>query len=158
MTTWQNLLKKSNKCFYKMTIDDIQREIIDEFSDFEEWMDKYSYLIDLGKDLLLIDEAHKTEAQLITGCQSNVWINAEFKDGKVYFVADSDAIITKGMVSLLIRVYSGQTPEDIINTEPYFIKAIGLDQHLSPTRNNGLASMVKQIKLYALAFQAKNKS
>lgn len=141
-----------------MTIDEIQKEIIEEFSVFDEWMDKYSYLIDLGKDLPLIDDEHKTDSQLITGCQSNVWLNAEYKDGKIHFVADSDAIITKGMVSLLIRVYSGQTPEDIINTEPYFIEKIGLDQHLSPTRSNGLASMVKQMKLYALAFQAKNNS
>ncbi|GAB4297497.1 MAG: SufE family protein [Marinilabiliales bacterium] len=139
-----------------MDINQIQKEIIDEFSVFDEWMDKYAYLIELGKEIPKLDEKLKTNERLISGCQSNVWITAEYKDGKVYFTADSDAIITKGLVSLLIRVYSGQTPDDIINTDPYFIKEIGLDNHLSPTRNNGLASMVKQIKLYALAYKAKN--
>lgn len=139
-----------------MDINQIQKEIIDEFSVFDEWMDKYAYLIELGKEIPKLDEKLKTNERLISGCQSNVWITAEYKDGKVYFTADSDAIITKGLVSLLIRVYSGQTPDDIINTDPYFIKEIGLDNHLSPTRNNGLASMVKQMKLYALGYKAKN--
>ncbi len=138
------------------TIDEIQKEIIDEFALFEEWMDKYEYIIELGKSLPIIKEEYKTEENLIKGCQSRVWLHAEFKDGKIIFTADSDAIITKGIISLLIRVLNNQTPQEILNTELNFINEIGLSSHLSPTRSNGLLSMVKQMKLYALAFLGKN--
>lgn len=129
-----------------MTIQDIQAEIIGEFSAFEEWMDKYEYLIDLGKSLPIIPEAGKTEDHLIKGCQSRVWLESEIKDGKLYFTADSDAIITKGIISLLIRVYNGRTPEEILNSDDEFIKAIGLMENLSPTRANGLVSMLERIR------------
>ena len=135
-----------------MTIQEIEQQIIDEFANFDEWIDKYAYIIDLGKDCPVIDEKDKTEANLIKGCQSRVWVSCEYRDGKVYFKADSDAVITKGIISLLIRVYSGQTPQDILDNEPVFIDQIGLKEHLSPTRSNGLTSMLKQIKMYALAF------
>jgi cysteine desulfuration protein SufE len=120
-------------------------------------MDKYNYIIELGKSLPLIDPKYKTEQYLITGCQSQVWLHAEYKDGKVIYTADSDAVITKGIINLLIRVLSNQTPEAIINTQLTYIDEIGLKDHLSPTRSNGLASMIKQMKMYALAFQIKNK-
>lgn len=138
-----------------MTINEIQDGIIEDFSVFEDWMDKYAYLIELGSELPAFDEAHRTDSNLIKGCQSKVWFNAEFVDGKIVFTADSDAIITKGIASLLIKVMSNQTPEDILNADLYFIEKIGLTQHLSPTRSNGLLSMVKQIKIYALAYSKK---
>ena len=138
-----------------MTISDIEQKIINEFSIFEDWMDKYNYLIDMGRTLPIIDEKYKTDQYLISGCQSRVWLSAEMKDGKVNFKADSDAVITKGIVNLLIRVLSNQTPEDIITTNLEFIDQIGLKDHLSPTRSNGLTSMIKQMKLYALVFKTK---
>ena len=138
-----------------MTINEIQDGIIEDFSVFEDWMDKYAYLIELGGELPTFDEAHRTDSNLIKGCQSKVWFNAEYVDGKIVFTADSDAIITKGIASLLIKVMSNQTPEDILNADLYFIEKIGLTQHLSPTRSNGLLSMVKQIKIYALAYSKK---
>ena len=137
------------------TIEEIEREIVDEFSVFDDWMDKYAYLIELGSGLEGMDESHKTEENLIKGCQSRVWFHAELKDGRLFFTADSDAIITKGIAGLLIRVFSGQTPHDIVNANLDFIDKIGLTQHLSPTRSNGLLSMVKQIKYYALAYEGK---
>lgn len=139
-----------------MTIKEQQDEIIADFELFGEWMDKYEYIIQLGKDLPLIDPQYKIDANLIRGCQSRVWLHADYKDGKMFFTADSDAVITKGLVSLVILVLSGHTPKEIVDAELYFIDAIGLSSHLSPTRSNGLLSMVKQIKLYALAYQAKS--
>lgn len=139
-----------------MTINEIQDEIISEFSFFDDWMDKYEYIIELGKDLPLIDEQYKNEDHLIKGCQSLVWLHADEKDGKVQFTADSDAIITKGLIALMIRVLSNQKPKDIAAADLYFINRIGLQEHLSPTRANGLLSMVKQMKLYGLALQARN--
>lgn len=135
------------------TIEEQEAQIIEEFSLFEDWMDKYEHIISLGKELPLIEESLKSEDLLIKGCQSRVWLHAKLEDGKVIFTADSDAIITKGIISLLVRVLSGQTPSNIINTELTFIEHIGLKEHLSPTRSNGLVSMVKQMKLYALAFR-----
>jgi cysteine desulfuration protein SufE len=140
-----------------MTINDIQDEIIQEFSVFEDWMDKYEYLIELGKNTQAFDKKNKTDQNLIDGCQSKVWLNADLIDGKIVFTADSDAIITKGIISLLIRVLSNQTPQDILNTNLYFINEIGLNQHLSPTRSNGLMSMIKQTRLYAMAYNSLNK-
>ncbi|MCQ2958602.1 MAG: SufE family protein [Bacteroidales bacterium] len=140
-----------------MTINEIQDEIIDEFSLFDDWMDKYQYLIDLSKNLPVIDEQYKAEEYLIKGCQSQVWLFAEFRDGKVYFTADSDAIITKGIISLLIRVMSGQSPQDILDCDLHFVEAIGLKENLSPTRSNGLVSMIKQMRIYALAFKSQEK-
>lgn len=137
-----------------MQIDDIQNEIIAEFEMFGDWMERYEYIIDLGKNLPLIDESLKTEERLIKGCQSRVWLHAILKDGQVIFTADSDAVITKGIIALLVRVLSGQTPENIAQTELYFIDRIGLKEHLSPTRSNGLVSMVKQMKYYGIALQA----
>jgi cysteine desulfuration protein SufE len=136
-----------------MTIQDIQEEIIDEFSMFEDWEERYQYMIDLGKTLPLIEDQFKTDEYIIKGCQSKVWIHAEMKDGKVLFTADSDAIITKGIIAILIRVFSNQSPQDIINANMDFIDEIGLKEHLSPTRANGLVSMIKQIKMYAIAYQ-----
>ncbi len=141
-----------------MTIEAIQEELIDEFSMFEDWMQRYEYMIDLGKSLPIIDASLKTEDRLIKGCQSKVWLNAELKDDKVVFTADSDAIITKGIIAILIRVFSNQRPEAILNANTDFIDEIGLKEHLSPTRANGLVSMIKQLKLYALAYQAQLKS
>lgn len=138
-----------------MTIQEIEQSIIDEFANFEDWMDKYAYLIELGKECPIIDEKDKTEANLIKGCQSRVWLSCQNIDGKLHFRADSDAVITKGIISLLIRALSDQTPDDILASQLSFIDAIGLKEHLSPTRSNGLTSMVKQIKMYALAFSAK---
>jgi|TARA_R100001132_G_C3267769_1_gene90270 cysteine desulfuration protein SufE len=140
-----------------MTITTIQEELIDEFSLFDDWMDKYEHLIELGKSLPLIDASLKTEEKLIKGCQSKVWLHAEMTDGKVVFTADSDAIITKGIIAVLVRVFSNQSPETIINADISFIDEIGLKEHLSPTRANGLVSMIKQMKLYAVAFQAQQK-
>lgn len=138
------------------TIQETEAKIIEEFSNFEDWMDKYQYLVELGKSLPLIDPQYRTQNFLITGCQSQVWLHARIENGMIIFTADSDAIITKGIVSLLIRVLSGHTPEEILNSELSFIDSIGLKEHLSPTRANGLLSMVKQMKLYALAFKTKN--
>jgi len=135
-----------------MSINDIQNEIIDEFSVFEDWMDKYSYLIELGNELKDLDPKEKTDQYLIKGCQSRVWLIPEFVDGKIIFRAESDAVIVKGMVALLLRVVSNQTPQEIMNTDLHFVDAIGLKQHLSPTRSNGLLAMIKQIKLYAVAY------
>ena len=138
-----------------MTINEIQDEIIEEFAEFTEWMDKYQMLIDLGNDLDGLDAEYKNEQNLIDGCQSRVWLQCDIKDGKLVFTADSDALITKGIIALLIRVVSGHTPKEILDTDLYFIERIGLHQHLSPTRSNGLLSMVKKIRAYALAFNMK---
>ncbi|HIE45890.1 MAG TPA: SufE family protein [Flavobacteriaceae bacterium] len=135
-----------------MTIKEIQEEIIDEFSMFDDWMERYEYIIELGKSLPIIDEQYKTDDNLIIGCQSKVWLHAEVKDGKVIYSSDSDAILTKGIIALLLRVFTNQTSETILKTKTDFIDEIGLKEHLSPTRANGLVSMVKKIKLYALAF------
>ncbi len=138
-----------------MTIKEIQEEIIDEFSMFEDWMQRYEYIIDLGKNLPLIDPQYQVEENLIKGCQSQVWLHAEQRQDKVYFTANSDAILTKGIVAILIRVFSGQSSQDILDANLDFIDEIGLKEHLSPTRANGLVSMIKQIRMYALAYQAK---
>jgi len=138
-----------------MTINEKQQEIIDEFADIEDWMDRYGYIIDLGNQLPAIDEKYKTPDRLIEGCQSRVWLKADCLDGKIHFTADSDAIIVKGIISLLISVLNGHTPDEILESDLHFIDAIGLSQHLSPTRSNGLLAMVKQMKMYALAFKAK---
>ena len=138
-----------------MTINEIQDEIIEEFSGFDDWMDKYQLLIDLGNELEPLDEKYKTEQNLIDGCQSRVWLVADFADGIINFKAESDALIVKGIVSLLIRVLSGHTPKEILDADLYFIEEIGLKEHLSPTRSNGLVAMVKQMRVYALAFSTK---
>ena len=138
-----------------MTINEIQDEIIEEFAEFTEWMDKYQMLIDLGNELDGLDAEYKNEQNLIDGCQSRVWLQCDIKDGKLVFTADSDALITKAIIALLIRVVSGHTPKEILDADLYFIERIGLHQHLSPTRSNGLLSMVKKIKAYALAFNMK---
>lgn len=138
-----------------MTIQEIQEEIISDFSVMGSWEDKYEYIIQLGKELPLISEEYKTPDNLIKGCQSRVWLHTELKDGRLFFTGDSDAVITKGLVSLMIYVLSGHTPQEIATAEIYFIDAIGLSSHLSPTRSNGLLSMLKQMKLYAIAYQAK---
>ena len=137
------------------TINEIQDSIIEEFSDFEDWLDRYQLLIDLGGDQEPLPEEYKTDNNLIEGCQSRVWLQADLVDGKVQFRAESDALIVKGIVSLLIKVYSGHTPDEILDSEPYFVEAIGLREHLSPTRSNGLVAMIKQMKLYALVFKTK---
>ena len=136
-----------------MTIEEIQNDIVEEFSMFEDWEERYEYMIDLGKTLPLIDEAYKTEDHLIKGCQSKVWLHADTEDQEVVFTADSDAIITKGIIAILLRVFSNQKPQDIISANTDFIDKIGLKDHLSPTRANGLVSMIKQIKMYAIALQ-----
>ena len=138
-----------------MTIKEIQEEIIDEFSIFDDWMERYEYIIDLGKSLPLIDSQHKIDANLIKGCQSKVWLHSELKEDTLVFTADSDAILTKGIVALLLRVFSDQKAEDILAADTSFIDQIGLKEHLSPTRANGLVSMIKQIKMYAIALQGK---
>jgi len=138
------------------SIKDIQQDIIDEFDMFDEWMGKYEHIIDLGKSLPLIEEAHKTEDNLIKGCQSRVWLHANKQKDKVVYTADSDAIMTKGIIALLVRTFSGQKAQDIVEADTNFINQIGLKEQLSPTRANGLVSMVKQMKLYALAFQSQN--
>lgn len=140
-----------------MTINEKQDQIIEEFSIFDDWMDKYSYVIDLANDMPIIDSNKKTDENLINGCQSKVWLDAKFIDGKVVFSADSDAIITKGIISLLIRVLSNHTPDEIINADLYFLEKIGLRENLSPNRSNGLIAMVKQMKMYALAYNQKLK-
>jgi cysteine desulfuration protein SufE len=139
-----------------MTIQETQDEIIADFELFGDWMDKYEYIIQLGKELPMIAPQYKTDENLIRGCQSRVWMHAGIRDGKLFFTADSDAVITKGLVSLVIKVLSGQTPAAIVESDLYFVDAIGLSSHLSPTRSNGLLSMIKQIKLYALAYQKKS--
>lgn len=141
-----------------MTIKEIQDEIIDEFSMFDDWMQRYEYIIELGKSLPLINEEYKTDENLIKGCQSKVWLQGEQKDDKIVFTADSDAILTKGIIAILIRAFSNQKAEDIIKADTEFIDEIGLKEHLSATRANGLVSMIKNIKMYALAFDAKNKN
>lgn len=141
-----------------MTIKEIQNEIIDEFSMFDDWMQRYEYIIELGKSLPLIKEEYKTDENLIKGCQSKVWLQGEQKDDKIVFTADSDAILTKGIIAILIRTFSNQKAEDIINADTQFIDEIGLKEHLSATRANGLVSMIKNIKMYALAFDAKNRN
>lgn len=137
-----------------MTINEAQDEVIEEFADFTDWMDKYQLLIDLGNDLQQLDDKYKTEDNLIDGCQSRVWLQADYVDGKINFTAESDALIVKGIIALLIRVLSGHTPQEILDADLYFIERIGLKDHLSPTRSNGLLAMVKQIKVYALAFNS----
>jgi cysteine desulfuration protein SufE len=137
------------------TINEIQEQIVEEFSAFDDWMDKYSLLIDMGNELPPLDVKYKIQSNLIEGCQSRVWLQANYEEGKVIFLGDSDAVIVKGIVSLLIRVLSDHTPDEILSSDLYFIEAIGLKEHLSPTRSNGLVSMLKQMKMYALAFKAK---
>ena len=138
-----------------MTINETQDEIIEEFSSLEDWMDKYQLLIDLGNEQEPLPEQYKTEQNLIDGCQSRVWLQADYTDGLIHFTAESDALIVKGIVALLIRVLSDHTPQEILDADLYFIEAIGLKEHLSPTRSNGLVAMVKQMRVYALAFSAK---
>lgn len=137
------------------TINELQDEVIDEFSNFDDWMDKYQLLIDLGSEQPPLDEQYKTEQNLIDGCQSRVWLQADFIDGKIIFQAESDALIVKGIIALLIKVVSGHTPDEILDADLYFIDRIGVKEHLSPTRSNGLLAMVKQMRMYALAFKAK---
>ena len=139
-----------------MTINEIQDEIIDEFSGFDDWMDKYQLLIDLGNEQEPLDEKYKTESNLIDGCQSRVWLQCDYVDGKLNFTAESDALIVKGIVALLIRVLSGHTPQEIVDADLYFIDRIGLKDHLSPTRSNGLLAMMKQMKMYAVGYSIKN--
>lgn len=138
-----------------MTINELQDEVIEEFSEFTDWMDKYQMLIDLGNELEPLDEQYKTESNLIDGCQSRVWLQCDEKDGRLIFTADSDALIVKGIIALLIRVVSNHTPKEIIDTDLYFIDRIGLREHLSPTRANGLLAMTKQMKMYAVVYQSK---
>ena len=138
-----------------MTINEMQDEVIAEFSDFDDWMDRYQLLIDLGNEQQPLDEKYKTDQNLIEGCQSRVWLQADEQDGKIIFQAESDALIVKGIIALLIKVLSGHTPDEILEADLYFIPQIGLQEHLSPTRSNGLLSMVKQMRMYALAFKAK---
>lgn len=138
------------------TINELQDEVIEEFSDFDDWMDKYQLLIDLGNEQEPLNPEYKTDRNLIDGCQSRVWLQADMEDGKIIFRAESDALIVKGIIALLIKVVSGHTPDEILKSELYFIEKIGLKEHLSPTRSNGLLAMVKQMRMYALAFKAKN--
>ena len=138
-----------------MTINELQDNVIEEFSDFDDWMDKYALLIDLGNSLPPLEEKYKTESNLIEGCQSRVWLQADYVDGKILFKGESDAVIVKGIVSLLISILSDHTPQEILEADLYFIEKIGLKEHLSPTRSNGLVAMVKQMRMYALAFRTK---
>ena len=138
-----------------MTINELQNNVIEEFADFDDWMDKYALLIDLGNSLPPLEEKYKTESNLIEGCQSRVWLQADYEDGKIIFKGESDAVIVKGIVSLLINTISGHTPQEILDTDLYFIEKIGLKEHLSPTRSNGLVAMIKQMRMYALAFRTK---
>lgn len=138
-----------------MSINELQDNVIEEFSAFDDWMDKYALLIDLGNSLAALDERYKTESNLIEGCQSRVWLQADYVDGKIHFQGESDAVIVKGIVSLLIQVLNDHTPQEILDADLYFIERIGLKDHLSPTRSNGLLAMVKQIRMYALAYEAK---
>lgn len=139
----------------EQTINELQDEVIEDFSAFDDWMDKYALLIDLGNSLPPLDGKDKTESNLIEGCQSRVWLSADYKDGKIWFRGESDAVIVKGIVSLLIKIISGHTPQEILDADLYFIERIGLKEHLSPTRSNGLVAMVKQMRMYALAYKAK---
>lgn len=141
-----------------MTINELQDNVIEEFSAFDDWMDKYALLIDLGNSLPPLEDKYKTESNLIEGCQSRVWLQADYENGKILFKGESDAVIVKGIVSLLINVLSDHTPEEILNTDLYFIEKIGLKEHLSPTRSNGLVAMVKQMRMYALAFKTKEEA
>lgn len=141
-----------------MTIQEIGNQIVEEFQSFDDWMDKYNYVIEMGRECPMIDEKHKVDNNLIVGCQSRVWLSAEYVDGKIIFKADSDAVITKGIAYLLIRALSGQTPQDIIDSNLDFVEKIGLKEHLSPTRSNGLLAMMKQMKLYALVYKTKFES
>ena len=138
-----------------MTINELQDNVIEEFSVFDDWMDKYALLIDLGNSLPPLDEKYKTESNLIEGCQSRVWFQADYVDGKILFPGERDAVIVKGIVSLLIQILSGHTPQEILDADLYFIDKVGLKEHLSPTRSNGLVAMVKQMRLYAMAYRAK---
>ena len=138
-----------------MTINERQDEIIEEFQDLDDWMDRYQLLIDLGNEQPPLDERYKTESNLINGCQSRVWLQADYEDGRIHFQAESDALIVKGIVALLIRALDGSTPQEILDADLYFIERIGLKEHLSPTRSNGLLAMVKQMRMYALAYQQK---
>ena len=140
-----------------MTINELQNNVIEEFADFDDWMDKYALLIDLGNSLPPLEEKYKTESNLIEGCQSRVWLQADYVDGKILFKGESDAVIVKGIVSLLISILSDHTPQEILDADLYFIEKIGLKEHLSPTRSNGLVAMVKQMRMYALAFRTKEK-
>lgn len=141
-----------------MTINELQDNVIEEFSAFDDWMDKYALLIDLGNSLPALEDKYKTESNLIEGCQSRVWLQADYEDGKIIFKGESDAVIVKGIVSLLINVLSGHTPQEILDTNLYFIEQIGLKEHLSPTRSNGLVAMVKQMRMYALAYKTKEET
>ena len=138
-----------------MTINELQNNVIEEFADFDDWMDKYALLIDLGNSLPPLEEKYKTESNLIEGCQSRVWLQADYVDGKILYKGESDAVIVKGIVSLLISILSDHTPQEILDADLYFIEKIGLKEHLSPTRSNGLVAMVKQMRMYALAFRTK---
>ncbi|SKB73572.1 SufE family protein [Macellibacteroides fermentans] len=141
-----------------MRINEIQDEIIEEFSAFDDWMDKYALLIELGNSLAPLDDKYKTESNLIEGCQSRVWLQADYSDGLIHFQGESDAVIVKGIVSLLIKIISGHTPDEILNADLYFVDKIGLKEHLSPTRSNGLVAMLKQMRLYAMAFKSKEEA
>ena len=141
-----------------MTINEIQDEIIEEFSAFDDWMDKYALLIELGNSLAPLDDKYKTESNLIEGCQSRVWLQADYSDGLIHFQGESDVVIVKGIVSLLIKIISGHTPDEILNADLYFVDKIGLKEHLSPTRSNGLVAMLKQMRLYAMAFKSKEEA
>lgn len=141
-----------------MTINEAQDEVIEEFEDFTDWMDKYQMLIDLGNDLEKLEDKYKTDQNIIDGCQSRVWVQCDYVDGKIMLIADSDALIVKGIIALLIRVFSGHTPKEILDADLYFIDRIGLRDHLSPTRSNGLLAMIKQIRLYAMAYQVKSQN
>jgi cysteine desulfuration protein SufE len=152
---WESNIHSFTHSQLKMTINEIQDEIIEDFDLFDDWEGKYEYIIDLGKKLPKMNDEHKKEENIIKGCQSVVWLNAYMNDDKLMFEADSEAIIVKGLVSMLLRVYSGHTPQEILKTEPYFIEKVGLSSHLAQTRSNGLASMVKQMKNYAIAYSLK---
>ena len=141
-----------------MTINEIQDEIIEEFSAFDDWMDKYALLIELGNSLAPLDDKYKTESNLIEGCQSRVWLQADYSDGLIHFQGESDAVIVNGIVSLLIKIISGHTPDEILNADLYFVDKIGLKEHLSPTRSNGLVAMLKQMRLYAMAFKSREEA
>ncbi|MFV0272082.1 SufE family protein [Macellibacteroides fermentans] len=141
-----------------MTINEIQDEIIEEFSAFDDWMDKYALLIELGNSLAPLDDKYKTESNLIEGCQSRVWLQADYSDGLIHFQGESDAVIVKGIVSLLIKIISDHTPDEILNADLYFVDKIGLKEHLSPTRSNGLVAMLKQMRLYAMAFKSREEA
>ncbi len=140
------------------TIDEVQKEIIDEFSVFDDWLDKYSFIIEQGNSLEPLDDKYKTPENLIEGCQSRVWLQTTYRDGRLYFQADSDAVIVKGLLALVLRVFNGRTPDEIINADLHFMEEIGLTKHLSPTRANGLLAVIKQIRFYAIAYKAKEES